>query len=353
MQNNTALRASRIPNRLASLCPSNNEQLFRNHIEALFDGDKCGNLSTFFYSSPNTPGDMVNGYGLFRDLCGHPDYYLRREEVSLIAAASSEIAAAIGSGATVIELGPGAKETVRSKTLPILRKLSKPQNYIAIDYNPKSAQEAAELIFESLPFMKTESISADFTTIENFGGGYQNPVFMIFGNTLGNIEGSPNIFNPNIISYLRKLRRAIGRNGKLLIAYDCNEDKSMIDRAYNNPIAQEWIHNIVYRMRRDGGIDINPGSFDAYAEFSPSSYCMEIGLRAIRDDLVHMGTKSWLVPHGKKFHAYNSYKFTPAVLKPLLDKAGFQSQRIFVNKNHKAAIELLTPQDEPYFPGMR
>lgn len=325
------------------VCPTQDADVFRDRIVDLLDGKACANLSTYFYSSPKFSLDRVNGYGLFRDLCKHPSYYLHREETALIHSVCHELSDLIGAEPTFIELGPGAREAVTRKTLPILESAQRPQSYVAVDYNSISAVQAAEAVLGALPQIRAEVVTEDFTNLAGFGDGRRNPVFLMFGNTLGNIEGPPNVFNPNIVSYLQKLRRVVGQKGKLLIAYDCNQNYDMVHEAYNNSLAKSWVHNIIFRMQRDADVKIDPEGFEPYADFRPDSCCVEIGLRALRNQTIGIGRKSWGIAEGARLHVYNSYKFAPKILRPLLQRAGFATKAMFINARQTTALELLEP----------
>lgn len=342
MQNNNAANLNFNP-APKPICPALDPGSFREQVIALFDGKGAGGLSTYFYSSPKFHDDPVNGYGLFRDLCAHPDYYIRREETGLIVSMQHKIAQILGAEAAFIELGPGAKETVNNKTLPVLRAAIRPQTYVAVDYNSISAVQAADSVLSHLPHIRAEVVTEDFTQLLGFGDQYRNPVFLMFGNTLGNIEGLPNVFNPNIVAYLETLKKVIGRSGKLLMAYDCNQDAAMIEAAYNNLIAKAWIHNIIFRMQRDTGLMVDAALLEPYAEFKSDNYCVEIGLRATADQTVRLDSHVWNLQAGQKLHVYNSYKFVPQILRPLLQRAGLSSRALFVNNNHTAALELVEP----------
>lgn len=337
MENKNLLR---IYNLQAPL-PVSNNNLFEEDARALLSGRAEGNLSTYFYDNPHSKEDKVNGYALFVKLCDHPDYYLRREEIALLNKIAPELAATIGKRPTVVELGPGSQETVAQKTLPLLQMCDDVQGYVAVDYNATAAVEAAAVMQQSLSGISTGSMSEDFTTLKGYGDNYENPVFLMFGNTLGNIQGRSDLNNPGILAFLKKLRSVLGKKGRLVVAYDCNEDVESVRAAYNNAVAKDWIHNIIFRLQRNARLNINPDAFEAYADFKPGTYCVEIGVRSLRDQIVNMSGERWVLAEGQRLHTYSSYKFTPEILSKFLSLAGLSTQQVFVSDSKKAVVHVI------------
>ncbi len=318
---------------------------FRQDVFKMLTGQASGNLSQYMYSRPKMPGDKVNGKELFDNLCGCPEYYLRNSEAKFLKKISPKLSELIGSNATFFEFGPGTLKAVESKSETVLRKAKNPLAYIGIDINPDFASDSESYLrtkFENLPI---KCFNADFLEVQNLSKGHTHPVFLCFGNTLGNFPKSSICPNPHAISYLQKIRKTMGQDGILIIGQDCNQDEKSLLAAYRNKAAHSWLFNLLNRIERDTGVAIDQSKVEFYADWNKALYCMEMGARLLEDMTIIYDNIYFDFRKGHKLHLWNSHKYPVPVFQAMAEQAGFRVLKSFADKDEISSVHVLGAND--------
>ncbi len=322
---------------------------FKQDVFKVFTGQASGNLSQYMYSRPRMPGDKVNGKNLFDQLCSDPEYYLRDNEAKFLKQISPELANLIGPNATLFEFGPGTLKAVKGKTEAVLKKTKSPLAYIGIDINPDFASESESYLRTKFSNLPVKCFNADFLEVQNLSKGHSHPVFLCFGNTLGNFPKSSICPNPYAVGYLQKIRKTMGQNGGrdglLIIGQDCNQDEKSLLAAYRNKAAHSWLFNLLNRIERDTGVAIDQSKVEFYAEWNKTLYCMELGARLLEDMTIIYDNIYFDFRKGHKLHLWNSHKYPVPVFQAMAEQAGFRVLKTFADKSGLSAVYVLGSND--------
>ena len=155
---------------------------------AFFFDKVRGNLWPYLYGDPQNASDLVRGGILYNEMLeGEKDYYLYKYEAALFQSKGHLLASLIGSNATFVELGPGSEQSLRLKTLPLLRACSDLEGYVGIDISQSFLDKGLEVVRSELPGIFIDGIQADFTQLEELPE-FDKQVIFFKGSTIANMR---------------------------------------------------------------------------------------------------------------------------------------------------------------------
>jgi len=265
------------------------------------------------------------GSDLFEQITRLPEYYLTRTELSILRDHAGEMASAIGSGITVVELGAGTAE----KTMTLLRALAGRQirvNFYPVDISPASLAQAQKRVQSQSPQISVRPVVADFS--QGFGFLREIPgrkIILYLGSSIGNFDP------PEAVSMLEQIHAQLSSEDALLLGTDLVKREDILVAAYNDSkgITERFNKNILDRLNRELGADFNLEWFRHVAEWNPLASRMEIFLESLRPQNVHVSLLNLRVRfgEGERIHTENSYKYTLTMVNQLLEPAGFTLDR--------------------------
>ena len=290
-----------------------------------FRGEKQGNLWPYLYGAPEHENDKVDGGRLYQEVMKKaPEYYLFDSEAQLFQSHSRHIAEIIGGGATVIELGPGSKECVAVKTVPLLQSLPALNGYIGIDISLAFVEKALDTIRSVLPHISVQGYQQDFTQLSALpqpDGHIDNPVVLFKRSTISNM--SPD----EVTEFVSQLPALIGGSHYFLVVHDRNQDVDSLMQAYDNPMASKVFENVMFRLERDApNIRFDANLFCYTPKYDPNTYDFMHVLSATADQTVDLGDDTTVfVRKGDRFKILSSYKYPVQVFQDMVVRTGLYS----------------------------
>lgn len=262
------------------------------------------------------------GAVLFERICTSPEYYLRRAELDILAAHAEDIAAALGTGVLLLELGAGSAD----KAALLLRRLRDPAGYAPMDLSAAQLHRSVRRLGSLFPQLRVTPVLADFTRTVALPEPVRcarRVVAYFPGSTLGNFEP------PEAIALLRRIRALAGAGGGLLLGMDLKKDAAHLERAYNDGagVTAAFNLNLLGRINRELGGDFNLRSFAHEAFFNAAEGRIEMHLRSRCDQIVSVRGRAFGFRRGETLHTENSYKYDSAQLAQLAALAGYASAR--------------------------
>lgn len=245
------------------------------------------------------------GSDLFEAICQLDEYYLTRTELAIMRDHAPEMAAAIGPGAMLVELGSGSG----IKTQLLLDQLTKPISYVPVDIASDYLQKTAARLARSYPQLKIEPVCADFTqdfSLPTEVDAVTNCVVYFPGSTIGN-------FGPESANRLLARIAAIsGPGGKLLIGIDLVKQPEILEAAYNDAdgITAQFNLNLLTRMNRELGADFAVERFDHVAVYNQAANRIEMYLVSKADQTVQIDNEKFRVGQGERICTEHSHKYT-------------------------------------------
>ncbi len=289
------------------------------------------------YSSPKFLYDQ-RGSELFDKICEQPEYYPTRTEEGILARAVPEIAELAGEGATLVEFGSGASRKVR-----LLLESMSIRQYLGIDISREFLIESTRQLAADYPWLDVHAACADFSRAMSLPAVIKpNRLVGFFpGSSIGN-------FTPEAAGqFLRQLHQLMPRGSGLLIGVDLVKDRGCLEAAYNDKagITAEFNLNLLVRLRRELGMEIEPERFAHRALFNEEQSRIEMHLESRIDQVFSFAGESFRFRKGETLHTENSYKYTVAGFQELAARSGFVSRQVWLDDAQLFSVHYL--QAEP------
>lgn len=197
---------------------------------------------------------------------GEKDYYLYKYEAELFQNQGHLLTSLIGSNATFIELGPGSEQSIRLKTLPLIRSCSNLKGYVGIDISQSFLDKVLEVVRSELPEILIDGIQQDFTQLENLPE-FEKPVILFKGSTIANLR------KDEVPIFISKVKKLVGKQHYLLLVHDANQDEVSLMKAYDTKKMAVVMENIMCRVHRDvSTVGMEPQAFRYQPEWEPATY---------------------------------------------------------------------------------
>jgi len=278
------------------------------------------------------------GSVLFEEITRLPEYYLTRAELEILRASATEIADAAGGGVTVVELGSGTAV----KTCTLLHGISRRQMrvaYFPVDISSAALHLARQRVEEECSQVSVHPVIGDFS--EGFAFLRRIPgrkLVLYLGSSIGN-------FDPEAaVEMLSQIREQLTHGDSLLLGTDLVKAESILVPAYNDSrgITEQFNKNILRRLNRELGANFDLESFRHIAIWNPEQSRMEIYLESLRPQIVNLGMLDLRIRFatGESIHTENSYKYTLAMVRDLLEAAGFTLTHTWFNACQWFALHL-------------
>ncbi len=301
---------------------------FLKDILALFNETKQGHMECWEYGTPQYRQDRAAGGIFWAQLIQDPGkYYLVNAEKELIKEALNfSSALKLQDIKTVIELGPGSKESLQNKTIPFINKARDVSAYISVDSEENQAYWAAEYIRQHTTINKVSTLHQNFSEL-NINTPREEPsALVMWGGTIGNIPGHSGS-NPydHLLQSLRRLKETINSGDHIFISFDTEENAKAILNAYNHPLLSACFLSPLHRLIRD---NLVTGNFDPYKWNHESIWISEImqcahTIYPLEDQEFELCGTKLFIPRFKRFITNNSYKFKPQIMKDAAIEAGY------------------------------
>ena len=276
------------------------------------------------------------GAELFERICELPEYYLTRTEIGILRRYGTEIAAAAGTGACVVELGSGAGAKVR-----LLLDHLRPRMYVPIDIARLQLQAVARDLATDYPWIEVHPVCADYCRPLRLAFVPRGARRLVYfpGSTLGNFEPA------EAEAFLANLHDLAGADGALLVSIDLKKDPRRIEAAYNDAagVTAEFNLNMLSRLRRDLDAEVNPEGFRHRAFYDPEAGRVEMHLVSRRPQTVVVEDRSFHLEEGETIHTENSYKYAIDEFQELARRAGYRPERVWTDPEALFSIHLLKP----------
>lgn len=272
------------------------------------------------------------GARLFESICELPEYTLPRDERAIFDRCTDGIAALIGPGCTLIDVGAGNCAKAERLFVPL-----QPAQYVAVDI-------AGAFLRAQLESLARRHRSIDFIGIAaDFSGGLDLPPLvhserrLIFypGSSIGN-------FAPDdALAFLSGIHAQCA-GGYLLIGADLVKDPAELVAAYDDAlgVTASFNLNVLNVANRVAGTDFSPADWRHVALFNVAESRIEMHLEARRAVRVCWPGGERRFAAGARIHTENSYKTTPDALTALLRAAGFGSVHLYTDPAGRFALAL-------------
>jgi dimethylhistidine N-methyltransferase len=277
----------------------------------------------------------AHGSELFEEICRLPEYYLTRVEMALLREHAGAIAAALGSGVTLIEPGAGAAHKVRL----LLEQPRLAWAYFPVDVAGGQLRHAAATLRRDFPGVHIRPIVADFTRrIDRLPiAGNGRRVVFFPGSTLGN-------FTPGEArDLLAQFRTLAGPEGSVLVSMDHCKTTDVLLPAYDDAagVTARFNLNVLHHLNRAFGANFRPERFRHVAAWSEDHHRVEMHLVSRRAQQVCIGPHRFDFAEGEILVTEYSWKPMVEEFEWLAAAAGLTPVARWFDARHKYGIYLL------------
>jgi len=286
----------------------------------------------------------ARGSDLFDQICELEEYYPTRADTEATADNIEAIAAELGPGARLVELGSGSS----IKTRILLDHLEQIATYVPVEISPEPLQRSTRRLRAAYPGLVVQPLQADYTeplTLPDPPAVPTKTVVYFPGSTIGN-------FHPSEASaFLRRLGTlaappATAERGGVLIGVDLDKDPEILERAYDDAagITAAFNLNLLYRIRRELGAAIEPARFSHRAVYDRERMRIEMHLVSGEAQTIAVGGRQFEMAAGETIRSEVSYKYTLAGFADLAAKAGLDVKHVWTDRAGMFSLQYLVPR---------
>ena len=289
-----------------------------------------GLLAANAVTSPKYLYDAL-GSRLFEAITELPEYYPTRTEAAIFAEFLPAMAAAIGTGHTLIDLGAGNCAKAAS-----LFSALQPAQYVAVDISVNFLKQALTSLQRQHPTLPMLGVGMDFSASLDLPAEVNtgSRVFFYPGSSIGN-------FTPaDALPFLRQIRSACLGHGGLLIGVDLVKSTLVLQAAYDDAlgVTAAFNRNMLLHLNHLLGSDFNIAQWQHRALFNTNLSRIEMHLDALQDLTVRWPGGERAFVKGEGIHTENSYKYTVDGFTSLLAQAGFQGIQHWQDANRQFCV---------------
>ncbi|MFL5885460.1 MAG: L-histidine N(alpha)-methyltransferase [Thermoleophilaceae bacterium] len=276
----------------------------------------------------------ARGSELFDRITSLPEYYPTRCEREILNRWAPQIVA-LSEAEELVELGSGTASKTRA-LLYAMAGTGRLRRYVPMDCSESVVIECADELSEIYPGLEVHGVVGDFERhLEHLPDG-ESRLFAFLGGTIGN-------FYPEARSrFLAYLRTLMGPTDHVLLGTDLVKDVDVLEAAYNDSegVTADFNRNVLRVINQELGADFDLDAFEHVAFFDPDSCWIEMRLRSLVDQDVHVDGTTIHFGEGEEIRTEISAKFTREQLGEEFDEAGLALEAFFTDPDGHFALTL-------------
>jgi L-histidine Nalpha-methyltransferase len=276
------------------------------------------------------------GSALFDRITDLPEYYPTRTEIAILDRHGAEMAAALGSGVQLIELGSGSSVKVRL----LLDRLEAPAGYVGVDVSAEHLRAACDRLAADYPQVEVAAVCADYmgevVLPDPVRTRPRRRVGFFPGSTIGNLEPA------TAADFLARWRERL-RGGGMLIGVDLKKDPARLEAAYDDAagVTAAFNLNLLARINRELGGTFDLSAFAHRAHYDRDLGRIEMHLVSRRDQIVTAAGRRFSFAAGEAIHTEISCKYTVEEFRALAVRAGYRPARTWTDAEHLFSVHWL------------
>ncbi|AEH11752.1 MULTISPECIES: L-histidine N(alpha)-methyltransferase [Protofrankia] len=225
----------------------------------------------------------ANGSMLFDAITRLPEYYPTRAERAILAGHVHEIAV-MSRADTLVELGSGTSAKTRL-LLDALQRSGHLRGFVPFDVDESVLSHAAAAIRQEYPAVRVHAIVGDFERHLHLLPDANRRLVAFLGGTIGNLAPAGRH------AFLTSMRAHLKGDDMLLLGCDLVKDPDRLVAAYNDSagVTAAFNRNVLSVINHELDADFDPRGFAHVARWDAENSWIEMRLRSVRDQRVHVG----------------------------------------------------------------
>jgi dimethylhistidine N-methyltransferase len=273
------------------------------------------------------------GSRLFQQIMELPEYYPTRAELKIFREQKAAICNAFlggRDGIDIIELGAGDG----AKTAVLIEHFlatGADISYLPIDISQEANDALKKRFLSDFPSLRIDPHTGDYLKIlEGLRSeSSRRKVILFLGSNIGNFH------QERAVEFFNRLRSVMNIDDRLFIGFDMQKDPRVIIAAYDDPkgVTAAFNLNLLSRINRELGGDFDVSKFSHYAQYRPVECAARSFLISREKQTVHISAlrRSFEFEQWEAIFMEISQKYTPAMIRELAEKSGFEIETDFVN----------------------
>ena len=227
----------------------------------------------------------AQGSALFDKITELREYYPTRAEREILHAAAAEIAGQTRAR-TLIELGSGSSDKTRL-LLDALRAAGTLRCYVPVDVSEPALIAAGDALSAEYPGLDVRAVVSDFEEHLGFPADSDAPgprLVAFLGSTIGNLLPDQRA------AFLARVRAGLRPGDFFLLGTDLVKDPAVLVAAYDDDsgVTAQFNKNVLAVLNTELGADFDPDEFEHVAVWDPRNEWIEMRLRSLADQTVHL-----------------------------------------------------------------
>ena len=274
----------------------------------------------------------LQGSKYFEKITKQKEYYPTRKEKEILNKVKKEIPKLFKGKLSFIELGSGAIDKIK-----ILIN-NNVKFYIPLDISLEYVKKSVKKLKKSYPNIKIKPIRVDYSKnfkIPNFKE--TTKVYFFLGSSIGNF------YDKKEILFLKKIRKSIGKDNYLFVGVDLIKNKRILDKAYNDKkgYTAKFSLNLINIINRTQKTKLNIKDFYYNGFYNVKKRCIQGFLVSKISQSFKIGSKKFLLNKNESILVEISNKFTIKSFKSLSSRAGWTTERFWLDKQKYFSLFLL------------
>jgi dimethylhistidine N-methyltransferase len=290
------------------------------------------------------------GSALFEAICRLLWYPITRTEQRLLASRARDIMACLDGDvddvplSTLVELGPGSGEKLMTLVDAIAARRRITVHLVDISASAlEAASRAVEAYSDVAIVTHQTTYEAGLAEISaEIGHGVRSTgrtLALFLGSNIGNFDP------PGAHAFLRNIRAALSPGDALLIGADLVKSERDLLLAYDDPlgVTAAFNRNLLVRANRDLGADFAIDAFTHRAIWNRDASRIEMHLVSVRRQRVRIPESRLDITFeaGETIWTESSYKYRPAEIIGMLERAGFKRWEQYLDDRRTFALTLV------------
>jgi L-histidine Nalpha-methyltransferase len=215
------------------------------------------------------------------------------------------------------------------------------RRYVPFDVAQSVVEASALELIELYPGLRVHGVVGDFERdLERLPDGRRR-LFAFLGGTIGNL------YPGERASFLGRLRALMGTEDRLLLGTDLVKDRATLEAAYNDSLGltAQFNRNVLQVVNRGLDADFELEAFEHVAFFDEANSWIEMRLRAVGDQQVHVYGAGLEVTFadGEEMRTEVSAKFTREAVQSELAEAGLRLDGFYTDGGGLFGLALASP----------
>jgi dimethylhistidine N-methyltransferase len=284
----------------------------------------------------------ARGSQLFEAICETPEYYPTRAEHEILTVRAHAIAARFDQPITLAELGSGSARKTRLLIEALLSRHEK-LRYVPIDISRSALEASARGLLARYPSLEVRAIASEYHEgLRLLRGAAAGPKLVAWlGSNVGNFDRA------SAADFLRRVRRALTDDDRLLLGVDLRKGREVLEAAYDDAggVTARFTLNLLARINRELGGRFAPSAFAHRARWREDEGKIEIHLVSRRRQRVAIAALGLEVAFakGEAVHVEDSFKYSPAEIDELLGASWLRCEERWLDAQSRFALVLCAP----------